>query len=361
MQPGLVSIMMPAYNSEQFVGSAIESALKQSYTSWELIVVNDGSTDRTAEIAATYVDTRIQIFHKQNGGEGSARNHALGCMQGEFVAFLDADDEWLPHHLEVLVGYLQDHPLHNGVFTDGFHVDREGKQLQPLSSRRRGPFQGNVFPEVVRSSDVFGPPLCMLIRRKPILQHNLRFDTEIGYGTDWDFFTRYAETALFGYVKDLTCLYRVHDTNMTITQNQQKRRLYWARCREKAIKLTSFKNCSLDIRQWVFHDLLVNLLVGHPARQNATTEWPEFKDLPAGEQARIFRLMASKVILDKGPEPFVLQWLKQAESLNPSDLIGRVLYGIYRISPKACQLLLLAKQFKQAKTHDDPIFGDLNL
>ncbi len=116
----LVSIMMPAYNAEQFLAEAMESVLAQTYSNWELLVVNDGSTDDTAVIAAQFTDPRIQLIHKENGGESSARNMALEHSQGAFIAYLDADDAWLPHHLETLAGYLQAHPERDAVYADGW-------------------------------------------------------------------------------------------------------------------------------------------------------------------------------------------------------------------------------------------------
>ena len=77
MQPALISIMMPAYNAEDYIGEAIDSVLAQSYSNWELIIVNDGSEDKTADIAAKYTDRRIKVFHQANGGESAARNAAL--------------------------------------------------------------------------------------------------------------------------------------------------------------------------------------------------------------------------------------------------------------------------------------------
>jgi len=95
----LISIVIPTYNSAQFVGAAVESVLKQTYSHFEIIVVDDGSTDNTASVLAPYKD-RIQYIKKQNGGPASARNIGIKQARGEYVAFLDADDVWLPPKLE---------------------------------------------------------------------------------------------------------------------------------------------------------------------------------------------------------------------------------------------------------------------
>src|SRR4030095_13628930 len=106
MNSNLVSVMMPVYNGERFIKQTIDSLLAQVYPDWELIIVNDGSTDRTSDIIGTYTDSRIKIVHQANRGEASARNSALKIMQGEFLAFLDADDLYLPNHLESTIKYL---------------------------------------------------------------------------------------------------------------------------------------------------------------------------------------------------------------------------------------------------------------
>jgi len=104
MKKPLVSIMMPAYNAGKYIRRAIESVLAQTYENWELIIIDDCSTDNTYEIAASYKDPRIRILrHEQNMGVGSSRNDALSASRGQWVAVLDADDEWLPQRLERLI------------------------------------------------------------------------------------------------------------------------------------------------------------------------------------------------------------------------------------------------------------------
>lgn len=350
--------MMPAFNAEQYIGQTIESVLAQSYPHWELIIVNDGSTDRTAQIAAQYTDPRIKLIHQPNGGESAARNRALRHMQGEFVAFLDADDIYLPQHLELTAGYLQTHPDIDGVYTDGHHCDRNGNLLQTLSSRRRGPFEGCVFEEVVRASDVFGPPVCVVLRYNIIARHDLRFDTSIVIGPDWDFFTHYSDFAQFKYIDQRTCLYRVHETNISIRTDLQRRALYLARCREKAIKIDNFKTCSLETRAAVFYDLLVNLLTGFPRRQSAITQWSQFQDLPAENQAQLLRLMVGRAVLKGIEQTYIEEWLRLSRQLNPADRRGMLLSALHNFSPLLCRLLLRAKTLARPNVQNRAPFSD---
>jgi len=359
IQSGLVSIMMPAYNAEQYIAQAIESVLVQSYDNWELIIVNDGSTDRTPSIVLDYSDPRIRVIHQSNGGESIARNTALRHMRGEFVAFLDADDAYLDSHLEHGVAYLNAHPNYDGVYSDGYHFDSAGNRLQTLSSNRRGPFEGYIFGEVVRASDVFGPPLCVILRRNLIDRFHLEYDSEIVIGPDWDFFIQYAELGKFGYIQDMTCLYRVHQTNITVRAKGDLRRRSLARCREKAIKLDGFPQLSEDIRSAVFYDLLINLLIGLPQHQNEIVKWPEFKSLAPIEQSRLLRLMASKSILHGYREDLVVDWLQLSQSLNPQNKRGVILSLLYRLHPRLCQCFLFIRTIFERKNDSTSPFSQL--
>lgn len=122
----LVSIIMPAYNSAQFIRHAVESVLAQTYTDWELLIVDDGSTDNTAEIIASYQDERIHMMRNElNLGAALSRNKALREAKGKYIAFLDADDLWLPEKLEKQLAFMQQ----NGyafTFTDYRIINEDG-------------------------------------------------------------------------------------------------------------------------------------------------------------------------------------------------------------------------------------------
>lgn len=108
----MISIIMPAYNSESYVSEAIESVCKQSYADWELLIVNDGATDQTPEIIEKYAqkDSRIRVFHRKNEGVSMARNFALDQVYGEYVTFIDSDDVY---HVDRLKEMMQVFELTN--------------------------------------------------------------------------------------------------------------------------------------------------------------------------------------------------------------------------------------------------------
>lgn len=98
------SIIVPCYNLERYIGAALDSVLAQTFADYECIVVDDGSVDNSPQVVDEYAarDSRVKVIHKQNGGEGSARNAGLEAAQGEWLAFLDGDDIWNPRTLEML-------------------------------------------------------------------------------------------------------------------------------------------------------------------------------------------------------------------------------------------------------------------
>lgn len=106
----LFSIVMPVYNKEQYVEAAIRSILNQTYQNFELIVIDDGSKDSSAEVIHRITDKRIRYVFQQNGGESVARNHGISLCKSDFIAFLDSDDLWLPDYLETINSLIEKYP-----------------------------------------------------------------------------------------------------------------------------------------------------------------------------------------------------------------------------------------------------------
>ena len=194
----------------------------------------------------------------------------------------------------------------------------------------------------MRSSDVFGPPVCVVLRRELVERHALRYDERIVIGPDWDFFVHYAALAAFGYIGKPTCLYRVHQSNITALVDLGRRAGYVTLCRENAIRMPDFETCSVETRVAVFYDLLVNLLSKQVDRQHAVFAWKQFSELPDHEQARLLRLAAADAIVS-GNDERIDDWLHRALALNRSDRKTALLVALRRLSPAACQVLLRAR------------------
>jgi glycosyltransferase involved in cell wall biosynthesis len=133
-----VSVITPAWNAERFIGDAIASVLAQTFTNWEMVIVDDGSTDGTAALVETYAarNPRIRLLRQQNAGPSAARNHAMREARGSFFAFLDSDDRWTPEFLRAQVEVFGRYPdtalvTANGVF-DGGPFD--GRPMKPVTT-----------------------------------------------------------------------------------------------------------------------------------------------------------------------------------------------------------------------------------
>lgn len=358
----LVSIMMPAFNAEKFIEEAIASVLAQTAVAWELVVVDDGSVDATARLVAAFDDPRIRLVQQQNGGEAAARNTALRHLRGTYVAFLDADDLYLPQHLARATHYLDAHPGFAGVYSDGHYCDATGRQLVTLTSRRRGPYEGDVFAEAVRGSDLFGPPVSVVLRRNVIVEHALQFDESITIGPDWVFLMQVAAVGQFGYLDERTCLYRLHTTNISLQVDLQRRARELAKCRARSIAMPRFSECPLEVRTLVLHDLLVNLLRDDAPAREAVLQSAAFRQLPDTEQARILRLMASQsILIDAGERDRVRQWLQQSNRLDATDLRSRFLLSVHRLSPWLSRAMLGVRRLGQVDPLTIPPFADVQL
>ena len=144
-----VSVVIPTYNRARVVGEAIDSALAQTHERLEVIVVDDGSTDDTAERVGRRRDPRLRYVRREHAGVSSARNAGIAAATGDLVSFLDSDDLWKPEKIETEVAALARHPEAGGVFSD--LEKREGATVVPSFMRRTRVFArllgGRAFPE----------------------------------------------------------------------------------------------------------------------------------------------------------------------------------------------------------------------
>ena len=134
--PGLVSIIMPSYNTGRFIAETINSVLAQTYTNWEIIIVDDCSTDNTDEVVAQFSDARIKYFkNEKNSGAAVSRNRALREAKGKWIAFLDSDDLWEPEKLEHQIAFMENNGYHFS-YTNYVEIDEESN---PLGRHVTGP------------------------------------------------------------------------------------------------------------------------------------------------------------------------------------------------------------------------------
>jgi glycosyltransferase involved in cell wall biosynthesis len=211
VRPPLVTIVMPAYNAAAWIGQAIESILGQTLPDWELIVVNDGSTDGTERVVARCRDPRIRLLMQENRGCYAARNVGLRVARGRYVALLDADDWYEPRHLELATGFLERHPTCSLVGTNYFFINHHGeKRLGCRPGEIRGCAGDGVIPDYFKAglrNRCFPITNCAVFRREKIRELG-EFDASLLAGGDHEFFFRWAMRSQFGYVDEPTCYYR---------------------------------------------------------------------------------------------------------------------------------------------------------
>jgi glycosyltransferase involved in cell wall biosynthesis len=320
-----VSIMMPAYNAAQYIHEAVTSLLRQSLSDWELIVVDDGSTDQTADIVSRLADSRIKLIRQENRGEGAARNRALSMAKGEYLGFLDADDTYLPTALEDLCRFLDENSHVGVVYSDGYFCDSHGQPLMRLSEHRPGPYTGNVLEMVVVSPSVISAIISTLIRRSIVVEHNITFDEDLTIGTDWDFWIQMARVAQFDYMPRLTCKYRVHSNNVTRTTGMLERRRQLIKGRLKIQQEPWFAELTAETRETFFRVLLAGLMNGLPEKQLELIESASFQGLAVASQASILRQVAVVSLVDGKRPVLARKCLSKAIALYPRDVKARLL------------------------------------
>lgn len=209
MTPPLVTAVIPAYNAARFVGAAIQSVLSQTYRDIEIIVVDDGSTDDTAVAVRPFAD-RVRYVRQDNSGVSVARNHGISLSRGEYVALLDADDEWEPEKITVQVSALSDRPESVASFTATTYVD----ERSGTSRVERCRDASDMTAALLVSSSVVGPPSAALIRRRTLAKVG-GFDPLLSQSADWDMWLRLAEVGPFAIIDRPLVRYRLHLTNMS--------------------------------------------------------------------------------------------------------------------------------------------------
>lgn len=174
-----VSVIIPTYNTAEYIPQAIESVLNQTYSDWELIVVNDGSTDSTASVMNQFDDPRVRYIYQTHKGRSSARNTGIAHSLGEYLAFLDADDMYHPSKLEVQVAHLDHHSEIGLSYHSGVEIDEHGNPLR----LRRSPV------EVSLKDLLLGFPFSMndFIVRRSWPEQVGGFDETLDVNEDRDF------------------------------------------------------------------------------------------------------------------------------------------------------------------------------
>ncbi len=340
--PNLVSVIMPAYNAGHFIQAAIDSVLLQSWLRWELIVVDDGSTDTTHAVLENISDSRVVKIHQENRGVAAARNAALDVATGEFIGFLDADDLYMPNALEDMVGFLADHPAIDVVYCDGLMCDADNEAIMRLSDVRPGLYTGWILDHVVLSASVITVPVCTLSRHTAIKEGGVRFDTRLATSEDWDFWIQLARYAQFAYLDSLTCMYRIHETNITKTVGLQHRKTDLVQNRLKVMNADWFPELSPGTQREFFYNLLIGLLDSDTEHQADIVSASAFQALPADTRADLLRLVASAHLRKQRESEFARDCLRQSVQLQPNSRKSQMLLRLANVNPALAATTLSA-------------------
>ena len=205
-----VSILIPAYNALAYLPETLESVLQQTFTDFEVLIINDGSSDGIVQWASQIADSRIKLISQVNQGVSVARNTGIEQARGEYVAFLDADDLWEPTKLEKQVRCFENEPAVGLVYTWAALIDSLGKPTGRIFASN---VEGNVWKQIV-VDDMISNGSSPMIRRSCFETVGV-FDPNTSNSADRDMWTRIAARYPFKVIKEPLTLYRIHSNSMS--------------------------------------------------------------------------------------------------------------------------------------------------
>lgn len=200
-----VSVIIHTYNNEKFIGETIDSVLGQTYSDYEIIVVDDGSVDRTHDALLPYLH-KIRYHYKENGGIASAKNAGIRLSEAEFIAFLDHDDLWVPDKLDVQMKYFAANPQVGLVYGKyaSFRGDTE-LRIKPEKGYSGWIFTRLLSKSIIQTSTVMVKRECLDVVGQ--------YDESFILADEYDMFLRIAKRYQCGFVDKVITRYRVHDAN----------------------------------------------------------------------------------------------------------------------------------------------------
>lgn len=214
-QPPLVTAIIPMYNGERFVRDSVESVLSQTYSAIEILVVDDGSTDRSIDVLAKYAG-RLRLIRQPNAGVANARNAGVEASRGEIVAFLDQDDWWQPTKIEKQVSVFVSDPEVTLVHTGTAHFDDQAKKfvgrLNPNCAADK--LVGSCYQRLLLDNCIYNSTVAV---RRSAVRRVGGFDTTIAGNTvaDYDLWLRLAKDGTFAFVPEELGVFRLHSSQGT--------------------------------------------------------------------------------------------------------------------------------------------------
>ncbi|MCZ7401429.1 MAG: glycosyltransferase [Candidatus Methanoperedens sp.] len=252
-----MSVIMNCYNSSTYLREAIDSVYAQTYGDWEIIFWDNASTDKSAEIAKSY-DEKLQYFHAEKTVPlGYARNLAIEKARGEYIAFLDCDDVWLPEKLEKQIGFLESHQDVAMVYSDILSIDGNGKLIENYLQKKKF-YRGNIFDRLLIYNFI---AILTVVLRKKIMDEVGMFDASYMIDEDYELFLRIAESHNIDFYEKPLAKYRIHGNNLCrktdiLVKEQLQILNYWMGRKDISIKvwfLVNFMKLRLYLRLLKFY------------------------------------------------------------------------------------------------------------
>lgn len=218
----MISVVIPLFNKQDSIESTITSVLGQSYRDFELIIVNDGSTDRSADIVRQYDDPRIKLLEKRNGGVSSARNEGIKSAESEYVVFLDGDDLWEPGFLEEISRMIEDFP-NAGIWGTSYYFLENGVRRTADKPLPDG-YYGIVDNACWDKAHIYcSSAVCC---KKSALERIGMFDERIAYGEDLDVWWRIMLNYPAAFSNKPLAVYRFDESNRAMTRRKPLERMH---------------------------------------------------------------------------------------------------------------------------------------
>ncbi len=210
----MVSIIIPAYNTEKYIAETINSVISQTYIDWELIVIDDGSTDNTADIVKEFCknDKRINYYYQNNTGVSIARNNGMQKIKGDYIALLDADDIWETNNLEEKISVLSSTKDIGWVYSNMYNADENGNIIDIAASGHGI----NILDSILLwEGEVVPGPCSNIVFRKECFDNGLSFDKLLSTAADQDFCIQLASKYKGVFIDEVLLKYRVLENSMS--------------------------------------------------------------------------------------------------------------------------------------------------
>lgn len=325
----LISVIIPAYNAEKTIKKTIESVLSQTFSDFELIIINDGSQDSTLDIVYSIQDSRIKVFSYPNSGQPASRNRGFAHSCGEYISFIDADDCWTADKLEAQFRALQDNPQAAVAYSWTNCIDESGQFL------RRGSYitaQGDVYAKLLLIDFIesgSNPLIC-----SQALAAVGSFDGSLTNVHDWDMWLRLAARYHFVCVPSPQILYRVSPNSMSsnvLGVEASSLRVIERAFAQAPESVRHLKRYSIANR---YNGLTIKTLDGYPERQRGLTAarfiWNTVRYDPSllgrGVIFKVLFKIAVMVLFPPGQAQALLTRFKQLSNTG-------TLYAYLRLNP----------------------------